>query len=191
MHLTQPTQRVLLALALALLPVVARAEPGVVRPARSVTPTDPEEDWIARRGVWYGSQTLGCDALSVLVFSAALGGGTPLAVAGVSGFVLGAPIVHMVHENAWVAGVSLAMRLGFPVLGAWIGTKLDRGIGGSALGGVIGIVAASAVDAKFLAYEANDSPPSTRRRAESGIALPLLAVGMQSNQMTLSLGGRF
>jgi hypothetical protein len=76
---------------------------------------------------WYGWQTLVADGGAVALFGLAAGfaGGngnaTTVAAAGLIGlgaYLAGGPIIHAAHGHPGKAGVSLALRVGLPVL-AW------------------------------------------------------------------------
>ena len=71
-----------------------------------------------RDGAWYGWQTMTVDAAAVGTI--ALGvkvGSTPLALSGVGGLVLGAPVLHAMHGNWGNAGLSLSSRVLLPLAG--------------------------------------------------------------------------
>lgn len=133
----------------------------------------------------YRSDVLLADGASIgLVLLAAPTHSPQLAAFGVSGFFLGAPIVHIAHGRGTAALESLGLRAGLPLVGAWIGYRVgpqdiacadaapvEGGLGGGCtdqgsivgmlLGGLAGGVSAMVIDAKFLAkYEKRTAPPS-------------------------------
>ena len=129
--------------------------------------TDPPPSEKARRGEWYGWQTLLTDASAVLLI-VPVSKAPVLGYAGIGMYGLGAPIVHLAHGNPGRAAGSFALRTVLPVAGCAIGYAMfqrpDRpgewinlsGFAGCFLLGLGGIVAASGLDAGLLARE---SPP--------------------------------
>jgi hypothetical protein len=127
---------------------------------------------------WYGWQTLLVDAGSVVLLA------LPNA-AGVFTYALGTPIVHAAHGK-WGTGLgSLGLRVGLPLLlgltGLMIGS-LSPSAGNTPIpvidGGLIGLtggmVAASAIDAAWLAWE----PVRASGGAKGGGLPPLTVVPM-------------
>lgn len=139
---------------------------------------------------WYGWQTLVIDvtSLAVLITGAAATSpsnewGDTLVVAGLGGYLLGAPITHVVHDSPGRGLGSLALRAGIPFLGGVVGLSASEGctsgddnvgcrIGAAALGGVLGMVAAAAIDATLLGHE----------------RVPLDSTGVQSVGVSLGRG---
>src|SRR5262245_27935608 len=77
---------------------------------------------------WYGGRLLLADAAAVAVF--AVGGsqgGAPVAVLGVGGWALGSPIVHATHGSVGRGVVSLALRVGLPLMGFMLGKSSSEG----------------------------------------------------------------
>ena len=153
--------------------VLAYAEPASPEPAASST-----------RASWYGWQTLTADGASTVLLGAGVAaGGSPasgvLALSGVTGFTLGAPIVHAAHGRWAIAGADLGLRVGAVVLGGLVGAEagsaaasssckeallgcLGDSLDGMVIGVGVGAVAASALDAALLSREApapKDAPP--------------------------------
>jgi hypothetical protein len=72
---------------------------------------------------WYGWQTILVDIGSVglgVAVGRAAGTGAGLAV-GLTGYAIGAPIVHLAHGEGGDAGVSVGLRLGLPLVAGLIG----------------------------------------------------------------------
>ena len=150
---------------------------------------------------WYGWQTLLADATAALV---GIGGylgqrdvDVPMVVAG-GVYALGAPVVHWAHGNTGRGFGSLGLRLLLPVGGALLALVAtsgqpcghDCGLGDAAVGAVVGMAAASAIDASALAWEdagarASDPEP----RAEPGDPEVFLALDVRRG--TVGIGGRF
>jgi hypothetical protein len=131
---------------------------------------------------WYGGTVLIVDAASALALVA-------LPPAGVAGYGLGAPAVHVAHGRPGAAAGSLALRLG-AVLWA-IGLSMptaeceDTGMNcGSGLEPVAPLLGAIAVDAIFLSWK---TPESSRAAAPA--VLP--AVAFRPGGGTVGLSGRF
>jgi hypothetical protein len=101
-------------------------------------------------------------------------------------YVLGAPILHLMHGRQGTAMVSLGLRVGLPLLVGMIGSRAfadssdpdsDGPIAGAALGVMTGAVTASAIDIGALA---------------AGDERPHLAVTPASHGgMTFGLAGSF
>jgi hypothetical protein len=90
------------------------------------------------------------------------GGGTALAFAGYTGWILGPPIVHWSHGHVARGFGSMALEFSLPVATAGIGGLIGMAVnpgdsnnsnGGLALGFVLGAVAAPLVDALFAVDE--------------------------------------
>lgn len=146
-------------------PAAMPPAPAVVPP----TPTRKAEKADATRDRWYGWQVLVVDGVSLLVATPAL---PPL---GVAGYVLGAPIVHAAHGSWGTAAGSVGLRVGLPLLGAFVGSEgLDRGscrelcVGG-VIGAGAGILTAIALDAAALSWE---TVPVTKQDRDEARARP-------------------
>lgn len=136
-------------------------------PAPPAPPAPPKAEW-------YGWQTLTVDGASTaLVGLGVAASGSPtasagLALTGVSGFALGAPIVHAAHGRWGVAAADLGLRAGAVALGGFVGAEVGREaapascnsvllgclgdtLDGLAVGATVGAVAASVLDAALLA----------------------------------------
>jgi hypothetical protein len=121
---------------------------------------------------WYGFELLAADALSLTAMYAGAASGTDaLAVPGVVGLFVAAPLVHAVEGNGGRALGSLGVRLVLPIAGAalasWDYDRNDKGDGCDCMGGALatfggfalGLVSAMAVDALVLGWEREAPPP--------------------------------
>jgi hypothetical protein len=139
---------------------------------------------------WYGWQTLTTDGVSLAVaLSAIPAESDELALTALGGYLLGGPIAHAAHDNWGRAFGSLGIRTGLPVLMALIGVWVEDchggdfcGIGGTFVGGTVGVVGAVALDAAVLAY---DDPP-----VEETSALRL-NLALDFRRRSLGLSGAF
>ena len=145
---------------------------GTVPPDPScLQPQFPSEAAAKPRRVWYGWQTLATDG-AALALALAAGDtddrhSTPLALASLGTYALGGPIVHAANGSAGRMGLSLALRVGAPMLlGAGGYYVFSAGADSRSwapaiagvLGGMIGIAGAVAVDASVLARK--EAPPA-------------------------------
>jgi hypothetical protein len=154
-------------------------DPEVPDFAPSSLSTTPRVSRVPR--VWYGWQTLTTDgaslaALGLAAVSDSNGAQQLFAIASLTGFSLGAPIVHAAHGHWGIAGADFAMRVGGTLLGALTGFGVGAAAGscsgsgcfgelndaadGMVVGAALGLVAASAIDAAVLAHETVRSPAS-------------------------------
>jgi hypothetical protein len=137
--------------------------------------------------VWYGWQTLLVDAASFSLMAAGAGNdNSPLLYAGVGGYALGGPAVHIANGESGRAALSLGVRIVLPAIGAAIGYAsyrqpskpdwFDFGPGfDAAIFGVVGGLAACVIDAAAIAHHrvAADPPPPP----QSGVSVtPSVAV---------------
>lgn len=166
--------RSLLFMLLLAMPSVAHADPGSVEHASPPSRTTTEH-------TWYGWQPLLVDA-SVL--------GAMLAVrseyvagAGLGAFAIGAPITHLAHDRWGAALGSLGLRVALPVTFALVGssncTPSEEGncMQAAAYGAILGMAAASLVDALALSWEAKPAPVMpTASLSASGVTLGVTAV---------------
>jgi hypothetical protein len=177
---------------------------GLVLCARAaVAQTEPPVPASAEH--WYGWQTLVADACAVGIFAAAwvVGSGgydqatktrtETLAYISLGTFVLGGPIVHAAHGHWGKAGISFALRVGLPILGAAAAfaatdgscSNADGGCGGAASSAVVflfGIATAVTMDAGLLATEPIAAP--TRQQ-------PVVAFTPLRRGAGVSMIGRF
>jgi len=99
---------------------VARGVVGVVMLGSAMTSSTAAEP--------YRSQVLAVDVTSLVVTGAGLAGDAPAGIfLGVTGLVIGSPIVHVAHGNEGRAAASLGLRVGLPVVGGVIGLGICGG----------------------------------------------------------------
>jgi hypothetical protein len=158
------------AIALALLLFVI-CQSSVARADDSDAPAS-EQKYVA----WYGYQTLLVDAAAgAMIFK----GRGPIPALGGVAYVLGPIVVHASNrQSGGVVVADVALRLALPVVGALVGApvaadnasctgndspplcKPAYAIGGAIIGGISGMVLASAIDATLLArVERERKPP--------------------------------
>lgn len=137
---------------------------------------------------WYGWQTLAVDGLADGFLVAGLATDEQSFVnAWLISFPLGTPVIHAFHRNPLETGVSLALRVGFPVMGALFGSLGENPFdtcsnpepampGGrepdptlcpskaALVGAAVGGLLATGLDAGFLAFE---KPAFVERRSRS------------------------
>lgn len=177
---------------------IAHAEPpGLTPVAEPAPPASPDLTTESYRG-----QVLAADGAALGLGLLALVNGqasgratntTSLLELGAATFLIGAPLVHLLHDRSTHALGSLGLRLALPVLAGFIGSQVHDSCnypydgycdsnGGlhAAIGAAAGIIAASVIDAVFLA--GGDERPTTTRM----IATPLAGGGA-----TVGLAGRF
>jgi hypothetical protein len=161
---------------------------------------------------WYGWQTLLVDAGSLALLAAGVKAQSTTVgdLAGVS-YVVGPPVVHVAHGRVGPGIGDAFLRLGVPVAFAVVGGLIaadtasqdrsseDAGLpvwlGGAAIGLVIGVVAAVALDAAALAWEpGTHSSPSTRGGSAHVTLMPRLTfTGDAEHGRTgwMGIGGSF
>jgi hypothetical protein len=128
---------------------------------------------------WYGWQTLLSDGLAVVA--------TPLAPPlGIGMYLLGGPIVHIVHLEGFNVLKSLGVRVITPVVGGLVGVAAASGctgllceLEGAGWGVVIGAGIAVVVDAALISWE---KVPAEKKTAT---IVPILAPGR------VGVGGTF
>lgn len=145
----------------------------------------PEKAREPRR--WYGAPILVADGVAY--------GGLALAInvertngialpSSIGTFLLAGPIIHAVHGRWGRMGLSVGARALFPVGGVLLGaTGCTAGSdcsGSLATGAIVGMLAATIVDAAVLAYEPVSEMPAVQ---------PLVSLGR--DQLLLGAGGTF
>jgi hypothetical protein len=121
---------------------------------------------------------------------------------GIVGYYLGAPTVHAAHRHFGRAGVSLALRVGLPLVGGAIGARMATcspsewlcGLEEFGAGFAVGAAAAVVVDNVLLfSLPTSDAEPertASAARPTRGLHIePRLAAG--PNATMLGVGGRF
>ena len=127
---------------------------------------------------WYGAPILLADGLAYGSIGLAAGvqetSGVTLPL-GIGTFILAGPIVHAAHRRWGRMGLSLAARTALPFAGLVVGAGGCTGGGDCASGliglTVLGMVAASIVDASALAYEPITPPASARPTVQPALSL--------------------
>jgi hypothetical protein len=177
-------------------------EPEARREAEYRVEADAERDAYAAeeaaapRSRWYGWQTLASDGVSLTALVVGVGMssgrddfGSTLAWSGVLGYEFAPGIVHFAHRNPGRAFASFGLRLGMPLAGAFLGASMasgcDRNLceaSGAALGILLGIGGAIAIDAAVFAYD--DRKHAVSRGVE---LMPLVSVGPR--QTWIGVGG--
>jgi hypothetical protein len=127
---------------------------------------------------WYGWQTLIADALDAGVWLLLIqtvqdgggGGSMALGVLGVVGYLVPAPVIHGMHGQGGIAGLSIGTRLLAPTLFGVIGAAmvtcqssaafgcLEAPLAGAFVGVVIGAGVAAFLDGALFAWKPRDEP---------------------------------
>lgn len=181
-----------------LAPSVAVAEPPGMTPAGTPGPPGMTPETVPAQPVDQGTPsyrgwTLGADAVAVgLMVVAVDHEDEGLAMLSLVTYAFGAPLVHLAKKRPERALASVGLRVGLPILGAMIGEGMHKDSycnnydyyetcdeeGPSeeaALGVVVGIVAASAIDSIYLARGERPKPQPqwspTVRSTSGGFAL--------------------
>jgi hypothetical protein len=193
------TSKAIPALAALLLAAPASSAFAAPSPLPPSAPAEPADVAERERPVWYGYKLMLADAASLaLVVGGVATDMAPLAVTGLGGVLLGAPIVHGAEGQSGRALGSLGMRVVLPLAGgalavwAYDRNNRDSGtcdcMGGmfAYFGGVaLGMGVAMMVDAAFLGWR---SEPVAARR-ESLSLLP--SFGLAPGGGSVGLAGRF
>lgn len=154
---------------------------------------------------WYGHELLIADAASTSVMLVGAGlDSAPLALSGIGGLAVAAPVIHFAHDRPAVGLLSLGMRVLFPVMGAGIGyaaagpchdqgTSLLgdcflHGYGEAVAGSMIAMGVASVIDASFLAVEERKIEKPYDKVRFSGLGG---GYDPRSHTTTFSLAGEF
>jgi hypothetical protein len=148
----------------------------------------------------YGSQIVLVDLGAILVGALAAqrtGSATPILVL----WSFGSPVVHAVHGNPGRGLASLLLHVGLPIVGGFAGVAIEDcshttdgdfnfcGVAGLLLGGLTGMVAATTIDAAFLAQPPDAQPTRLAYGRGMGSA-PALAVSPRGD-LTLGWRGTF
>ncbi len=163
-----------------------------VPPAPTVAAAPRPAQEPSRWSRWYGWQTLTADGLALGI--GVVGAGTESTTLGhvaLGSYLVGAPIVHLAHDEPARAFGSLALRAGLPAAGLLAGCQLDDDpgflgcIGGAALGTLIGMSAAIAIDSAALAW--SDTPVKAADAAPKRFAIsPTFTTGKGAYGLGLS-----
>jgi hypothetical protein len=175
------------------------ATPGARRAAEArAEQRDVEEDSEAQLALghhWYGWQTLTADAvsLSAIVAGVALDDtrfGGDFGWMGLLGYEFAPGVMHFAHRNPGRGFASFGLRLGLPLAGAFAGATFASScddnlceVSGAAVGVLVGMAGAIAIDAAVFAYD--DPKPSAVRRL--GL-VPLVSVA--PHQAWFGIGGQ-
>ncbi len=119
-------------------PLEARLAPQAMTPTYDPA-TEPETEW-------YGYATLLVDGAAI---AAGISSENP--AFWVTGYLVGPPIVHLVHGSGGGAAGSFGLRLGAPLLGGLLLFPLGGGYG-AALGLALGVLVAILVDSAAIAH---------------------------------------
>jgi hypothetical protein len=180
--------------ALAAVPSVAMADPPGLTPLSppGLAPTAPQPEGVPS----YGKLTLATDGIAVGILLLAISQESEdLAKLSVGTYLVGAPIVHVTRGRVGRGLLSATMRVALPVVGAMAGASMesdkpcndpyddycgdDEGPdGGIVLGMLGGVLAASIIDAAYLAKGDGPRRPATAwqptaRPTNGGVALGL------------------
>jgi len=142
-------------LVIALAHSAAAEPPGIAAPVPAAAPSSEPS---------YRLQTATVDGIAIGLTTLAFSTNNDAAgYTGIGTYLLGAPIVHLVHDRPGRAAVSFGLRVALPLAGAAIGDKqggchgdvCDSGQAG--LGLFAGMVAATVIDTLWLA-EGDETP---------------------------------
>jgi hypothetical protein len=174
------------------LPWQQRAEPVAANNAAPVAPmygapaywsAPPPSGWtpMADAGSqpasrWYGWQTLAADGAALTLLSIGISlESSALSAAGLLGYALGSPAVHVGHARPLTALGSAGLRIALPATGMLLGSELrncDQVEGPRSIsctteslvvGSLIGAAVATALDASWLARESAPEPDAPRK----------------------------
>jgi hypothetical protein len=162
--------------------------------------------------VWYGWELLVTDAslgaAAGLAFAVSPRAGAFAGGAAGVGVAVDGPIIHLVHRRYLAAGLSLGMRLLFPVVGAALGAATARcspppndyyppdpcwaGYSGAAVGFVSGAVIAWITDVAALSWETAPAPDRaaapTPKASHLRLVPQLATVKDESHRYVVSVG---
>ena len=194
-----------LALLLVLTAVAHAGPPGLTPPlAPEPEPAPMTAPMTADHTEAYRAQTLGADAAAVglvLLAAATDGSGrhsntTSVLELAAATYVIGGPLIHLLHDRPGRAAGSLALRVGAPFVLALLGGYLatagqncsgydacdsdSANIAGAMLGGLVGAITASVIDAAVFA-KGDPSP----------LAPHLTATAVRGGGMTFGVAASF
>ncbi|MBX3129021.1 MAG: hypothetical protein KF718_20055 [Polyangiaceae bacterium] len=170
---------------------VVQDDPGYGRaawgsaPPLDLGPRAPRE----RERQWYGWQTLTLDgaALGTLLLAAAADSSELVVVSGLT-YAVGPALVHTGHGRPGAALGSIALRLGGPAIGGYLGSAPSGSdLGTAVLGVLLGMAGAIALDSAVLARK--DAPVAGSRAAHGVRWVPRAHV--ERTSATLGLDGVF
>ncbi len=164
----------------------------------------------AQGRTWYGGKILAADAAMVATLMvAASTKSTLLATAGGISYLVTPAVIHGAHGRGGLSVLSVVLRIALPIAGMAMGASMANchastsdedddafcGLGEALIGGVLGVVAASAVDASLAWEPATNGPsqvePQPRYTAPPRISLLSPSVVPIANGASILLGGRF
>jgi hypothetical protein len=172
------------------------AAPRAARATEAVAPPAAEKESYSMHVVVADLASLG------MVFS----GFPPLQSAAVASYVFASPVIHLVHGHPGRAAGSLGLRLLLPFGAALGGAALENcrdsgdldfcGLGGALAGGLVGLVAASVIDATLLAGADGGNAQAPPERAPAlfkvaSVTVDRAGIAPQRNGAGLMLGGTF
>ena len=179
---------------------------AVIQPTPAPAPV-PAAPVVLTEREWYGWASLLVDAAALGIF---IGGWAAddgkIVGAGYLGYIFGSPVVHFAHGNVGKGFGAFGMRVGIPLGGFLVGGLFGYGFGGGAdgdgkfknlgsssngpvvgatIGGAIGVIAASAIDAGLMAY----TKPRPRETASTVTLVPKL--DLRPGHTAVGVGGTF
>jgi hypothetical protein len=181
-------------------------EPGRAGRARIsiAAPTPPQVK------TWYGGKILAADAAVVGTLILAVGtNSAPIAALGGVSYLVTPAVIHGVHGRGGLSALSVVLRIALPLTGMVIGGSMTNchastggedddafcGFGEAIVGGVLGVIAASVVDASLAWEVALNTPsvvqPRPRTTAQPRISLTSPSVVPMANGASIIMGGRF
>lgn len=149
-------------------------------------PTESEEPTVRvdppAPGTGYRLQVIAADALSVGTVLAGFAVDSyahtarvadVLVAGGLGGYALGGPIIHMQHRQSYRGALSLALRVGLPIVGAAVGARSATctpgewfcGVGEGVAGFAIGAGAAMVIDSAFIVPWSDPATPEPAHAA--------------------------
>lgn len=156
----------------------------------------PPRDEPGSREVWYGYQILAAFGVShlTLIVGAATEDATLIGI-GIGGHFLSAPIVHWANAEVGRGFGSLAMNVGLPIGGFFVGYGLGAIIDDPPTSGVaafivgaMGLIAAPVIDLAVLAYK----KPSGSSDSAAGWPTRVMLAPVLGHKLTgVGIGGQF